>query len=155
MTPAIQLVRRAGVGYRLHEYPHDPAVSAYGLEAAEKLAVDVQRVFKTLLLSLDERDLAVAVLPVDRLLGFKQMARAAGVKRVQMADKAAVMRTTGYVVGGVSPLGQKRRLPTFIDLSAQQQPSIFVSAGRRGVEIELDPEDLRGLCQGVFAAITQ
>ncbi len=154
MTPGINVAKKAGVAHTVHEYAHDPASESYGLEAAEKLGLPPERVFKTLVVSLDGRELAVGVVPVAAMLSMKQIARAAGAKKAAMADKAEVERVTGYVLGGVSPLGQKKRLKTFIDVSAQQFSSIFVSAGRRGLEIELSPGDLARLTDGRFAEIS-
>ena len=160
MTPAIKLAKQRGLDYQLHEYTHDSNAASYGLEAAEKLGVEVKQVFKTLVVSTDHGSLAVAILPVDRTLNFKKMAKALSAnkmlicKKVQMADPKQVERSTGYVLGGVSPLGQKKRLATIIDSSAEQQPTIYVSAGRRGLEIELPPIQLAATLDARFAAIT-
>lgn len=151
MTPAIKLLKKARIGYKVHEYDHDPASESYGLEAAEKLAVADSRVFKTLVVSLDNKALAVAVIPVSSMLSMKLLARAAGAKKVTMAAQADVERSTGYVLGGVSPLGQKKRLKTFIDASARDHRTIYVSAGRRGLEIELPPAALAKLLNSSFA----
>jgi len=155
MTPALTTAKRLRIPYTLHEYHHDPAAPSYGLEAAEKLGADPARVFKTLVVRLDGGTLAVGVVPVAALLSLKQIARCAGAKKAEMADPAAVERSTGYVLGGVSPLGQKRRLATFIDLSAREHATIFVSAGRRGLEIELPPEALASALDAVFAELAQ
>ncbi|WP_308367682.1 MULTISPECIES: Cys-tRNA(Pro) deacylase [unclassified Microbulbifer] len=155
MTPGILAAKKSKINYRVHEYPHDPSSESYGLEAAEKLSVAEERVFKTLVVSLDGRELAVCVIPVSSMLSMKLVAKAAGAKKAAMADKADVERSTGYVLGGVSPLGQKKRLRTIIDSSARNHPTIYVSAGRRGLEIELNPEDLNRLINGVFAKICQ
>lgn len=155
MTPAINAAKKAKIPYTIHQYDHDPAVTAYGKEAAEKLGLDEARVFKTLVVELDNGSLAVAVIPVAMMLNMKRVAKAAGAKRAAMADKAAVARTTGYVLGGVSPLGQKKRLPTFIDDSAAPYPTIYVSAGRRGLDIELKPADLAGLTGAKFSPISE
>jgi Cys-tRNA(Pro)/Cys-tRNA(Cys) deacylase len=155
MTPAIELVKKRAVSHQLHQYQHDAAAASYGLEAAEKLGVSPRQVFKTLVLSLDAKQLAVAVLPVDQLLSMKQVAKALGVKKAEMATAADVMRSSGYVLGGVSPLGQKKLLPTLIDSSAQQFATIYVSAGRRGLEIELSAEDLRRLLNAQFVPLCQ
>lgn len=155
MTPAINAAKKAKIPYTVHQYVHDPTASSYGKEAAEKLGLDEARVFKTLVVELDNGSLAVAVIPVSAMLGLKQLAKAAGAKRAAMADKALVARATGYVLGGVSPLGQKKRLPTFIDSSAASFPTIFVSAGRRGLDIELKPADLAGLTGATLAAIRE
>lgn len=154
MTPAINSARQAGIAFQVHDYPHDAAATSYGLEAAEKLGVSPAQVFKTLVVSLDGKQLAVGIVPVDCQLGLKQIAKAAGAKKAAMAAPEAVERSTGYVLGGVSPLGQKKRLPTFIDASAKAWPTLYVSAGRRGLEIELSPHDLAALSHGQFAALS-
>jgi Cys-tRNA(Pro)/Cys-tRNA(Cys) deacylase len=155
MTPGINIAKKNRIAHRVHQYTHDASSESYGLEAADKLGVPVDRVFKTLVVSLDNRELAVGVVPVSSMLNMKLIAKAAGAKKAAMADKVEVERSTGYVLGGVSPLGQKKRLRTFIDASAQGFDTIFVSAGRRGLEIELGPEDLRELVNGAFAKISQ
>lgn len=155
MTPGIEVARKAGIAHQVHEYAHDPTSESYGLEAAEKLGVAPERVFKTLVVRLANGELAVAVLPVSAKLSMKLMAKAAGAKKAAMADQADVERATGYVLGGVSPLGQKRRLQTIIDASAEALPGMYISAGRRGLEIELAPEDLARLTGGSFAVIGQ
>lgn len=154
MTPGIDMVKGAGIEYVIHEYVHDPATTSYGLEAAEKLGVPSDRVFKTLVVSLDGKKLAVAVVPVEAQLNLKKLARAAGAKKAAMADRAEVERATGYVLGGVSPLGQKKRLPTYVDSSATEFATIFVSAGRRGLEIELAPEALAQLVGAQFSVLS-
>ncbi|AVI62652.1 Cys-tRNA(Pro) deacylase [Halomonas sp. GFAJ-1] len=153
MTPAINSAKRAGIVFQLHEYQHDVAAPSYGQEAAEKLGVAVEQVFKTLVVKLDGKQLAVGIVPVSCQLGLKQIAKAAGAKKAAMAEPSEVERTTGYVLGGVSPLGQKKRLPTYIDASAQGFSTLYVSAGRRGLEIELSPNDLATLSQGCFAVL--
>lgn len=155
MTPAVKAAQAAGVAVRVHEYRHDPANSNYGLEAAEALGLDPRRVFKTLLVALngDPRRLAVAVVPVSGQLDLKAMAAACQVKKVEMADPAQAERATGYVVGGISPLGQRKRLPTVVDVSASNYDTVFVSGGRRGLDIELAPADLLRLCRAGSAAI--
>jgi len=155
MTPGINIAKKAKIAYKIHEYSHDPASESYGAEAAEKMAVPEERVFKTLVVSLDNKELAVAVVPVSSMLNMKLIAKAAGAKKASMAAAADVERSTGYVLGGVSPLGQKKRLKTIIDASAESFSSMYVSAGRRGLEIELSPNDLRNLTNGTFAAICQ
>ncbi|MDI9371165.1 MAG: Cys-tRNA(Pro) deacylase [Synergistota bacterium] len=153
MTPGIVAAKRAKIDYTLHEYEHDPASESFGMEAAEKLGVPSARVFKTLVVALDGGELAVGIIPVDSTLGMKQMAKAAGAKKAAMAPKADVERATGYVVGGVSPLGQKKRLRTFIDSTAESLETIFVSAGRRGLDIELSPGDLQKLTSAKYAPL--
>ncbi len=151
MTPAINIARKAGIPHQTHEYAHDPGHASYGLEAAEKMGVAPERVFKTLVVILETKELVVAVVPVSAMLNMKQIARAAAAKKAAMAPAADVQRSSGYVLGGVSPLGQKKRLRTFIDASAQTFTTMFVSAGRRGLEIELSPADLARLTSGTFA----
>lgn len=153
MTPAINLAKKHNITFTLHEYEHDPKSASYGLEAVEKLGLAPERVFKTLVAKLDNGDLVVAVIPVAARLNLKLLAKAAKVKKAHMAEPAEVERATGYVLGGVSPLGQKKRLNTFVDVSAQQLMTLHVSAGRRGVEIELAPEDLAQLTAGKFAPL--
>lgn len=153
MTPAINLAKKAKISHTIHEYQHDSSSESYGLEAAEKLGIDAAQVFKTLVVCLDNKQLAVGVVPVSAMLSMKQIAQAAGAKKAVMADKNDVARSTGFVLGGVSPLGQKKRLTTIIDASAQNYTSIFVSAGRRGLEIELAATDLQKLTNGKFAEI--
>lgn len=155
MTPAIKSLQKAKVNFKTHEYSHDPAAESYGLEAVEKMGVDAARVFKTLVVILDAKDYAVGVIPVSEMLSMKQIAKAAGAKKASMADKTDVERITGYVLGGVSPVGQKKRLKTFIDESAQPCTTVFVSAGRRGLEIELSPQDLKSQTGALFAPLTQ
>ncbi len=142
MTPATKALDKAGIEYRLHRYDHDPAAQSYGTEAADKLGLDPARVFKTLLASTETGELLVAVVPVTGSLDLKALASAAGVKKTAMADPAAAQRTTGYLLGGISPLGQKKRLRTFIDNSAEQWPTVYVSGGRRGLEIEITTQHL-------------
>ncbi|MEZ5092386.1 Cys-tRNA(Pro) deacylase [Nocardioides sp.] len=140
-TPATVALTRAGVDHVLHPYDHDPRSESYGLEAAEALGVDPGRVFKTLVASLDGR-LAVGIVPVAGRLDLKALARALGGSRATMAEIADAERATGYVAGGISPLGQKRQLPTVVDASALAHPTVFVSGGRRGLDVELAPADL-------------
>lgn len=155
MTPGINLVKKSKVTHKVHSYEHDPGAASYGLEAAEKLSIDPRQVFKTLVVKLDGDTLAVGVVPVVEKLNMKLIAKAAGAKKAAMAEPAEVERTTGYVLGGVSPLGQKKRLKTFVDSSAKNLSTIFVSAGRRGLEIELSPRDLLNLVNGAFADLCQ
>jgi Cys-tRNA(Pro)/Cys-tRNA(Cys) deacylase len=155
MTPAINVVKKNKIVYKVHEYFHDSSSESYGLEAAEKLGVPEDRVFKTLVVSLDTNELAVGILPVSSMLSMKLIAKAAGAKKASMAAQSDVERSTGYVLGGVSPLGQKKRLKTVIDSSALTHSTIYVSAGRRGLEIELNPADLQRLVSGVLADIRQ
>ena len=151
-TPATTTLTRLGVAYELHPYEHDPAAPSYGLEASQALGVPPAHVFKTLLVQ-GERGLAVGVVPVDRTLDLKAVAAALGLKKVTMADPAAAERSTGYVVGGISPVGQKRPLPTVVDASALDFASVYVSGGRRGLDVELAPSDLVSLTSATAASI--
>lgn len=150
MTPAVNIAKKAKIPYTLHSYTHDPASASYGEEASEKLGIPADRVFKTLVAQIDSRELVVAVIPVSSMLSMKQIAKASRGKKAQMAVGADVERSSGYILGGVSPLGQKRRLRTFIDASAEKFLTIYVSAGRRGLEIELSPTDLKTVCSAEF-----
>lgn len=153
MTPAVNAAKQRGIAYQIHEYAHDPANRAYGLEAAEKLGLPPERIFKTLVVAQDASKLAVAVIPVSQQLNLKRLAKVLGCKKLSMAEKQQVERATGYVLGGVSPLGQKKPLETILDASAQSFETIFISAGRRGLEIELSPDDLVSLTRGQFAEV--
>lgn len=151
-TPAVTLAARAGVAFEVHRYDHDPDEPSYGAEAAEALGVDPDRVYKTLVTLVDGR-LAVAVVPVSGELDLKKLAHALGARRAEMAHPSEAERATGYVVGGISPLAQKRRLPTVLDASASGFTTIYVSAGRRGLELELAPADLVKLSGATVAAV--
>jgi Cys-tRNA(Pro)/Cys-tRNA(Cys) deacylase len=152
MTPAIKALEAAGVSFELRPYEHDPRAEAYGLEAAEKLGVDPARVFKTLIAEVDGQ-CVMGIVPVASRLDLKALARAAGGKRGEMAPPAAAQRATGYVVGGISPLGGRKELATFLDRSALDHERILVSAGRRGLDVELAPGDLLRLTGGRAAPI--
>lgn len=151
-TPAVRALRGAGVEFGEHPYEHDPDHPSYGLEAAEALGVDPDAVFKTLLAEVDAA-LVVAVLPVTCSLGLKALAAAVGGKRAAMADPAHAERVTGYVVGGISPLGQRRLLPTVVDVSARSLTTMYVSGGRRGFDISITPDDLIRLTRALTAPI--
>jgi Cys-tRNA(Pro)/Cys-tRNA(Cys) deacylase len=151
-TPATVALTAAGTPFTLHAYDHDPASPSYGEEAAEALGVPADRVFKTLVADVDG-ELTVAVVPVAGQLDLKALAAAVGGKRAAMADPAAAERTTGYVRGGISPLGQRKRLRTVLDASASEHGTVCVSAGRRGLEVELAPADLAALTGAVLAPI--
>ncbi|KZZ41409.1 MAG: Cys-tRNA(Pro) deacylase [Saccharospirillaceae bacterium] len=155
MTPAINAMKKAKISFVLHEYQHNPNSSSYGEEAAEALGLNPAQVFKTLLVSLTghRSALAVAVIPVSHQLSLKAIAKAVGAKKAEMADPKMAERTTGYLVGGISPIGQKKALPTVIDNSAEAQAHINISAGKRGLEIELSPQDLAKLSRAQFASI--
>ena len=153
-TPAVDLLVRNATAHRLHEYRHEPGATSIGRAAAAALAAEPDRVFKTLVVVADG-ELVVAVVPVSGELDVKAFAAAIGAKRVAMADRIIAERATGYVVGGISPLGQKRRLPTVVDQSAERWPTVFVSGGRRGLEIELAPGDLVSLTGGKTAVLAR
>jgi len=153
-TQAIVAAERAGIAFQVLEYEHDPGAESYGLEAALALGVEPEVVFKTLIASVDGTKLVVAIIPVDERLNLKQLAAAAGGKRAEMANPADAERATGYVVGGISPLGQRRRLTTVLDATALAHPTIYVSAGRRGLELVLAPGDLVSLTAATVATIT-
>lgn len=152
-TPATVALVAAGIEHTCHPYRHDPRASSYGLEAAEVLGLDPQQVYKTLLSRLGDGELVVAVVPVSGQLDLKALARAVGATRATMADPADAQRVTGYQIGGISPIGQKRRLRTVIDTSALDHATVFVSGGRRGLDVELRPEDLIALTSAMTAAI--
>jgi len=153
-TPATVALVAAGIPFTAHTYAHDPATTNYGLEAATALGLDPDRVFKTLLAEADGR-LVVGIVPVTGMLDLKSLAAAVGAKRAQMAEPAVAERKTGYVVGGISPLGQKVALPTVLDETAALWDTIFVSGGRRGFDIELAPDDLLRLTGGQLADIAR
>lgn len=155
MTPAIKSAKKSKISYKTHQYKHDAANKSYGLEAVEKLGVAQARVFKTLVVSLNNGELAVGVIPVAMKLSMKKMAKASDAKKAEMGEPISIERATGYVLGGVSPLGQKKKLKTIIDSSAMDHTTIYVSAGKRGLEIELSASDLKELVDGKFANITQ
>lgn len=153
-TPATKVLHQAGVPFTVHSYEHDPGTTTFGTEAADELGVDPHRIFKTLVCTIDARPpFAVAVVPVSGQLDLKAFASALGIKKAAMAEPTAAARATGYVVGGISPLGQRTALPTVIDASAQSFATIFVSAGKRGLQIELSPADLCSLSGASFAAV--
>jgi Cys-tRNA(Pro)/Cys-tRNA(Cys) deacylase len=160
-TRATDLVRRAGIEHRVHAYEPTArhgrdrdARPSYGLEAAASLGIDPGRIFKTLVASVDGR-LVLAVVPVDRELDLKALADVTGGRRAEMAAPAAAERATGYVVGGISPIGTRRALPVVLDATASAQPTLLVSAGRRGLQLELAPSDLVALTGAIVAAIAR
>jgi Cys-tRNA(Pro)/Cys-tRNA(Cys) deacylase len=153
-TPATVALTRAGIRFTALAYEHDPRAAAYGLEAAEKLGIEPDRVFKTLLASVDG-SLAVGIVPVAEQLDLKALAAALGGKRAEMADPSLAERKTGYVVGGISPIGQKVALPTVLDETAILHETILVSGGRRGLDLELAPDDLLAVTGGRYAPIAR
>lgn len=155
MTPAILLVRKSGVAHEVLEYQHDPSVESYGQEAVDVLGLDAASVFKTLVADVEGVGLVCAVVPVDAMLDLKALADTVKGRRAKMADGAAAARATGYVLGGISPLGQKKQLPVVVDASALALTRIHVSAGRRGLELALAPLDLVRLSRGRTAPIAR
>lgn len=157
-TPATLLLTRLGVPFTAHSYDHDSSTASYGREAAHLLAprlgIDAQRVLKTLLARVDEQ-LVVAVVPVTGALDLKALAASAGGKRARLAEAREAERATGYVVGGISPLGQRRRLPTYVDSAALQHPTVLVSGGRRGLDLELAPDELVRVTAAVTAPLAR
>jgi Cys-tRNA(Pro)/Cys-tRNA(Cys) deacylase len=153
-TPATVALTALGIRFVPHPYRHEAGSTAYGAEAAAALGVDPARVLKTLVAATDDR-LVVAVVPVSTTLDLKALAAAAGAKRAVLAEPTTAERRTGYVVGGISPLGQRSRLPLYLDASALGHPTVFVSGGRRGFDIELTPDDLLAATGGTAAAIAR
>ena len=157
MTPAVTAAQKAKIPFTLHEYEHNPASASFGEEAAHALGVSEDRVFKTLIVALDgqKSHLAVAIVPVSKQLDLKVFAAVMGARKADMADTKEAERATGYVVGGISPLGQRKRLPTVIDDSADTFDTVYVSAGKRGLQIELAPKDLIMMTGAKTAGITR
>lgn len=153
-TPAFIALHRADVAFTAHSYTHDPRAESFGMEAADALGVEPARVFKTLMAVVDGK-LCVGIVPVMGSLDLKALADALGGKRAQMADAAQAQRATGYVLGGISPFGQKRQHPTVVDRSATKWPTVFVSGGRRGLDAELDPADLVRVTSAVLARLAR
>ena len=153
MTPAIKQLKQQKKVFKTHQYQHDANAQSFGHEAVEKLSLNAEQVFKTLVICTDTNQLAVAIVPVMFKLNLKAIAKTLKVKKVKMADGNRVEVSTGYVLGGVSPLGQKKSLTTVIDKSAQHFTHIFVSGGKRGLEIELSSQDLAKMCRAIFADI--
>lgn len=153
MTPAIIQLQKKKISFKTHQYQHDADAPSFGVEAVEKLSLNAAQVFKTLVICTDKQDLVVAIVPVLFKLNLKAIAKVLKVKKAKMADASRVETTTGYVLGGVSPLGQKKSLTTIIDKSAQSFNHIFVSGGKRGLEIELSPQDLARMSRATFAEI--
>ncbi|MET0741659.1 MAG: Cys-tRNA(Pro) deacylase [Candidatus Nanopelagicales bacterium] len=153
-TPATTALTKADIAFTIHEYAHDAKASSYGLEAAQALGLDPATVFKTLLADVDGR-LVVAVVPVNGQLDLKSLAAAVDGKRAAMADPTVAERSTGYVLGGISPVGQRRKLPTVVDDTAELYPTVYVSGGRRGLDLGLAPADLLAVTGASTAAISR
>lgn len=154
MTPATKQLKKNKVTFKVLQYQHDTNVSSFGLEAVEKLSLNANHVFKTLVICCDTGKLAVAIVPVNLKLDLKALAKVLRVKKVKMADAKRVEASTGYVLGGVSPLGQKKVLTTVIDSCAENLELLYVSGGKRGLEIELSPNDLCSLSKATFAKVS-
>ena len=152
MTPATKLLKANKIDFSIHEYEHDANAKSFGLEAAEKLNLRVEEVFKTLLVT-DEKNYFVAILPVHHQLNLKKVAQAVGAKKLKMSDPKDAERLTGYLVGGISPVGQKKRLKTVIDQSAVQLEKLYVSGGKRGLDIGLKPQDLAKVLSATLAEV--
>ena len=151
-TPATVALTRAGIAFTVHAYEHDPRAASFGKEAADALGLSVAEVFKTLMATVDGRPV-IAIVPVSGSLDLKALAAAAGGRKAELADAAVAQRLTGYVVGGISPIGQKKALPTYLDDSAEALATIYVSGGRRGLDIGLAPADLLAVTNGTVARI--
>jgi Cys-tRNA(Pro)/Cys-tRNA(Cys) deacylase len=154
-TPATRLLTERGVAWTGHVYDHDPRETHFGLEAATALGIDPARVFKTLVIAVEGVGLAVAIVPVSAMLDLRAFAQEVGGKHADLADRNAAERSSGYVQGGISPIGQRRLLPTVLDSSAVEWPTVLVSGGRRGFDIEIAPGDLLAVTQGVHASIVR
>ena len=155
MTPAVNRLKKAKIKHRIHSYDHDPKSNAYGKEAAEKLNISFDRIFKTLIVSVDDEKFMTALVPVSKQLDLKELVKTTGSKKAKMAEKQDVERMTGYILGGVSPIGQKKSLATVMDISALNFDTIYVSAGRRGLQIELSPQDLASLTHAIYFEISR
>lgn len=154
MTPAVRAIERAAVAFEIHSFDASHSTH-YGQHAAEALDVPEEQVFKTLIAAIDVRRLVVALVPAHKDLNLKSLAALCDGKRADLADPADAQRVTGYVLGGISPFGQRRRLATYVDASAMQHATMFVSGGRRGLEIELAPADLVAVCDATVGAIAR
>jgi Cys-tRNA(Pro)/Cys-tRNA(Cys) deacylase len=147
-------LKEAGVKHEVHAYDHDPAAASFGDEVVDALGIDPSEVFKTLVARLDQTSFAMAIVPVASRLDLKALARAQGAKRAVLADAADAERATGYVVGGISPLGQRKQIPAWIDKSALGYDRIYVSAGQRGLQVSLSPADLARLLDAGTASLS-
>jgi Cys-tRNA(Pro)/Cys-tRNA(Cys) deacylase len=154
MTPAVRAIESARIAFTLHRYEHDPRADSFGIEASEKLGVAPERMFKTLIARIDGKQLVMTLVPVAARLDLKRLASAAGGKKADLAEPSAAERATGYVIGGISPLGGRKQLPTLIDASIIGQSTVYVSAGQRGLQLELSAEDLIRLTGAITAELT-
>ena len=153
MTPAIEMLKRNKCDFKIHKYDHDPACTNFGDEAVVKLGLDASQVYKTLLVELTPKQLVVCVLPVENQLSLKDVASAFDVKKAVMANKDEAQKVTGYLLGGISPLGQKKLLKTVLDESVNKFETIFISGGKRGLDIEVKPKDLQKLLNSLIYGI--
>jgi len=155
MTPAINIIKRAGINYCLLEYKHDASCRSYGEEAAKAIGVTPDRIFKTLIVQInnDSKNLAVVIIPVSKHLNVKALAKTIVTKNISMANTHDAEKSTGYQTGGISPIGQKNNLSTFIDISINNFETVYVSAGKRGLQIELNPKDLISLTEAILVSI--
>ena len=153
MTPAIEMLKRNKCDFKIHKYDHDPACTNFGDEAVVKLGLDASQVYKTLLVELTPKQLVVCVLPVENQLSLKDVANAFDVKKAVMANKDEAQKVTGYLLGGISPLGQKKLLKTVLDESVNKFETIFISGGKRGLDIEVKPKDLQKLLNSLIYGI--
>ena len=154
MTPAINLLKKNKCDFKIHKYEHDSDCTNFGDEAVEKLGLDANQVYKTLLVELTPKELVVCVLPVANQLSLKEVATIFGVKKAEMASKDEAQKVTGYFLGGISPLGQKKLLKTVLDESTKSFETIFISGGKRGLDIEVKPKDLEVLLKAKIGKIT-
>lgn len=153
MTPAINLLKKNKCDFKIHKYHHDPANTNYGLEAAQALGLDENQVFKTLLVELNPKELAVGIIPVNKSMSLKNVANSFNVKSALMANKDEAQKVTGYLLGGISPFGQKKLLKTVLDESAQNFETIYVSGGKRGLDVEVKPSDIIQLLNANYCDI--
>ena len=153
MTPAIDLLKKNKCDFKIHKYDHDPVCTNFGDEAVQKLGLDASQVYKTLLVELTPKQLVVCVLPVENQLSLKDVASAFDVKKAVMANKDEAQKVTGYLLGGISPLGQKKLLKTVLDESVNKFETIFISGGKRGLDIEVKPKDLQKLLNSLIYGI--
>lgn len=155
MTPAINLLKNNKYDFKIHKYEHNPACTNFGDEAVEKLGISAKQVFKTLIVELTPKELVVGVLPVSKQLSLKELANVFGARKAQIANKDEAQKVSGYLIGGISPLGQKKLLRTVLDDSIKEFETIFISAGRRGLDIELSPNDLKNILNAKVSTIAQ
>lgn len=154
MTPAINELKKNKIAFTIHKYKHDPKIDNYGLEAANKLNVDANRVYKTLLAQLNTKELIVAIIPVNKSLNLKVVANYFEVKSAQMANKDEAQKVTGYLLGGISAFGQKKRLRTVLDVSSKEFETIYISGGKRGLDLQIKPLDIIEVLNSNYAEVS-